>query len=219
MLPLGNGCVDFFRTRGVSERLAQVSDPRAARGRRWSLPQVLGTVLGALVLQVPSCHRLDETARTGPPRRVGELELAPIPDATWQWILPQLHLAEVRQLVVGCVPAEVRRKRVVALPEAIRTLAIDGKCLWSGWRGGCGACQVQGESRVHGVIRVLLTRARPWLFLDQQTGGAAKHDMRACAACWAQRLQTDGRLSLVEVVTLDAGYGSLRHAARIEAAG
>jgi hypothetical protein len=150
---------------------------------------------------------------------VGELELAPIPDATLQWILPQLHLAEVRQLVVGSVRDEVRRKSVVAPAGAIRTLAIDGKCLWSGRRGGCGACQVQGESRVHRVIRALLTSARPRLFLDQHTMGAAENEMGAFAAFWAQLLQTYGRLSLFEVVTLDAGYCSLRNAALIEAAG
>jgi hypothetical protein len=209
----------FFRQRGVRERLAQVSDPRHLRGRRWALPQVLETVLGALVLQVPSCHRLDEATRIGPPPRVGELRLAPIPDATFQWILPQVDRTEVRQLVVGSVRAEGRRKSISHPDRGLHTLAIDGKCLWSGRRGGCQDCQCQGAVRVHRVMRALRTSARPRLFLDQHTLGAAENEMGAFAAFWAQLLETYGRLDLVEVVTLDAGYGSLRHASLIDAAG
>src|ERR671918_141130 len=87
----------FFRKREVRGRLAQLSDPRSARGRRWPLLQVLEMVLGAL-LQIRSCHRLDEHTRTGPPLRMGE----------------------------------VRCKSAVSPDGVIRTLAIDGKCLWSG---------------------------------------------------------------------------------------
>jgi hypothetical protein len=53
------------------------------------LPQVLETVLAGLVLQIGSCHRLDERTRTGPRLYVGEVRLVPIPNATIQWILPQ----------------------------------------------------------------------------------------------------------------------------------
>jgi hypothetical protein len=35
--------------------------------------------------------------------------------------------------------AEAQRKRVVTTEGAVRTLAIDGKYLWSGRRGGCVA--------------------------------------------------------------------------------
>lgn len=209
----------FFRKRHVREQLAQVSDPRDPRGRRWALPQVLETVVGALLLQIPSCHRLDEQTRSGPPLRVGELALAPIPDATLQWILPQVDRTEVRQLVVDSVRAEVRRKSVTTPEGAIRTLAIDGKCLWSGRRGGCQDCQQQGEVRVHRVIRALLTSARPRVFLDQRTLAAAENEMGAFAAFWAQLLQTYGRLHLFELVTLDAGYCSLRNATLIDEAG
>jgi hypothetical protein len=209
----------FFRKRGVRERLAQVSDPRRAKGRRWPLPMVLETVLGALVLQIRSCHRLDEQGRTGPPQRVGELRLAPIPDATVQWILPQVDRAEVRQVLVESVRAEVRRKSVVTAAGALRTLAIDGKCLWSGRRGGCPDCQRQGAVQVHRVMRALLTSARPRLFLDQCTLGAAENEMGAFAAFWAQVLRTYGRLHLFELVTLDAGYCSRHNADLIDEAG
>src|SRR5687768_14037828 len=87
----------FFRKRRVQEQLAQVSDPRQAQGRRWPLRQVLETVVGALLLQIRSCHQVDERTRIGPPLWVGELRLAPIPDATLQWILPQVDRQEVRQ--------------------------------------------------------------------------------------------------------------------------
>jgi Transposase DDE domain len=209
----------FFRKRGVRRQLAQVSDPRRARGRRWALPRVLETVVGALVLQIGSCHRLDERTRLGPPLQVAQLQLAPIPDATLQWILPQLEVREVRQVLVESVRAEVRRKSGVTPAGAIRTLAIDGKCLWSGRRGGCPDCQVQGAVRVHRVIRALLTSARPRLFLDQRTLGAAENEMGALAGFWAQLLQTYGRLKLFEVVTLDAGYCSRHNATLIERAG
>ncbi len=197
----------FFRTRGVRQQLAHVSDPRKARGRRWALPRVLETGLGALVLQIRSCHRLDECTRTGPPLQAAELQLAPIPEATLQWILPQLDVREVRQVLVKSVRAEVRRKSVVTPAGALRTLAIDGKCLWSGRRGGCPACQMQGAVRVHRGMRALLTSACPRLFLDQGTLGAEENEMGAFAAFWVQLLQTYGRLGLWEVVTLDAGYG------------
>jgi hypothetical protein len=209
----------FFRQRSVPERLAQVSDPREARERRWSLRQVLETVLGALVRQVPSGHRLDETTRTSPPRRVGELELAPIPEAMLPWGLPQLDLTAVRQRVVGSVRDEVRRKRVIAPAGAMRTLAIDGKRLWSGRRGGCEAGQVPGEVRVHRVLRALLTSARPQLLLDHRTRGAEEKEMGALAAFWVQLLQMYGRLSRFEVVTRDAGSCSRHKATLLEAAG
>jgi hypothetical protein len=60
-----------------------------------------------LVLQIRSCHRLDECTRTGPPLQAAELQLAPIPEATLQWILPQLAVREVRQVLVKSVRAEV----------------------------------------------------------------------------------------------------------------
>ncbi len=175
--------------------------------------------VGALVLQIPSCHRLDERTRTGPPGQVGELTLAPIPDATVPWMLAQLDATEVRQVVGDSVRAEVRRKRVVTPDGAIRTLAIDGKCLWSGRRGGCPHCQVQGDVRVHRVQRALLTSARPRIFLEQRTRGAGENERGAFAAFWLQLLQTYGRLELWEVVTLDAGYCSLKNATRIDGAG
>jgi len=98
-------------------------------------------------------------------------------------------------------------------------LAIDGKCLWRGQRGGCADCQAQGAVRVHRVLRALLTSARPRVFLDHRTLGAEENEIGAFAAFWAQLLQPYGRLSLWEVVTLDAGYGSRKHATLIDAAG
>jgi hypothetical protein len=147
-------------------------------------------VLGALILPIPSGHRLDESTRTGPPLGVGELALGPLPDATLQWMLPPLERTEVRQMVVESVRAEVRRKRVVTPPGALRTWALDGKCLWRGKRGGCAACQAQGAVRGHRVMRALLTRARPRVFLDHRTLGAEENEIGALAAFWAQRLQT-----------------------------
>jgi len=176
-------------------------------------------VLGALLLQIRSCHQLDERTRMGPPRRMGELRLAPIPDATVPWILAQVDRGEVRQVLVDSVRAEVRRKSVVTPEAVIRTLAIDGKCLWSGRRGGCPDCQGQGELRVHRVLRALLTSARPRLFLEHRTLAAEEHELGAFAAFWAQLLQTYGRLHLFELVTLDAGYCSLANATAIDATG
>jgi hypothetical protein len=209
----------FFRKRAVREQLARVSDPRRARGRRWALPQVLETVLGALVRQIPSGPRLEEQTRTGPPLRVGELRRAPIPEATRRWILPQLDRTEVRQVLVASGRAEVRRKSRVTPDGALRTWAIDGKCLWSGRRGGCQDCQEQGAVRGQRGLRALLTRARPRLFLDQRTLGAAAHAIGAFAAFWTPLPQVYGRMNRFEVVTLDAGYGSLSHATLIDAAG
>jgi hypothetical protein len=180
---------------------------------------VLETVLGALLLQIRSYHQLDEWTRTGPPRRVGELRLAPMPDATVQRLLPQMDRNEVRQVLVDSVRAEGRRKSVVTPTGAIRTLAIDGKCLWSGRRGGCPDGQLRGAVRGHRVLRALLTSARPRLFLDQRTLGAEEHEMGAFAAFWAQLLQTYGRLHLCALVTLEAGDHSLSNAHLIDGAG
>jgi hypothetical protein len=126
---------------------------------------------------------------------------------------------EVRQVLVDSVRSEVRRKSVATPEGAIQTLAIDGRCLWRGRRGGCLECQVQGSMRVHRVLLALLTSARPRLFLDQRTLVAAENEMGAFAAFWAQLLQTYGRLHLFELVTLEAGYCSLANAILIDAAG
>jgi hypothetical protein len=98
---------------------------------------VLETVLAGLVLQIRSCRRLDERPRTGPALWLGAMRLAPIPDATVQWILPRLDRREVRQVLVESVRAEVRRKSVVTPTGAIRHRGHpdpvpDGKSLWSG---------------------------------------------------------------------------------------
>ena len=97
----------FFRKRDVGGQLGRVADPQQAHGRRWTLLQVLETVVGGLLLQIRSCHQLDERTRTGPPRRVGERRLAPIPDARVQGILPWLEEVSVWGEVCRC------RRRVV----------------------------------------------------------------------------------------------------------
>jgi hypothetical protein len=203
----------------VRERLAQVAAPRDRRGRQWALSRVLETGRGALLLQIRSCHQLDEQTRTGPRLQGGERRLAPIPAATLPWILPQLDPTEVRQVLVDSVRAEVRRKRVTTPAGAMRTLAIEGQGLWSGRLGGCKACQVQGGSRVHRVVRALLTRARPRILLEQRPLAADEHEMGAFTAFWAPLCQTYGRLPLFEVVTLDAGYCSRHNARLIDGAG
>jgi hypothetical protein len=47
---LGQRVSRWFRQWGVRQPLAQVADPRQARGRGWAMPQVVETGLGALVL-------------------------------------------------------------------------------------------------------------------------------------------------------------------------
>ncbi|HSF29365.1 MAG TPA: ISAs1 family transposase [Candidatus Tectomicrobia bacterium] len=144
--------------------------------------------------------------------------MAPIPDATLQWMVPQVDRHEVRQVLVESVRAEVRRKSVRTPAGVLRTLAIDGKCLWRGERGGPD-CQQQGSVRGHRVIRALLTSARPQLFIDQYTLGAAENEMGAFEVFWRQLRQAYGRLSLFEAVTLDAGYCSRHNATLIATAG
>jgi hypothetical protein len=128
-------------------------------------------------------------------------------------------VGEVRQVLVESVRAEVRRKSVVSPVGGLRTLAIDGKCLWRGRRGGCPACQVQGNVRGHRVMRALLTSASPRLFLDQRPLAAEEKAMGAFAASWGQLLDTYDRLRLFEVVTLDAGDAPVGNASLIAAAG
>jgi hypothetical protein len=171
------------------------------------------------MLQIRSCHRLDERTRAGPALQVAEIRLAPIPAATLQWILPQVDVGAVRQMLVESVRAGVRRKSIVTPAGTLRTLAIEAKCGWSGRRGGWAACQVQGAVRVHRVMRALLTSARPRLCLEQRPLTAAENEMGAFAAFWDHLLQTYGRLHLFEVVTLDAGYCSLRNATLVATAG
>lgn len=67
------------------------------------------------------------------------------------------------------VRTEVWHKSVVTPAGVLRTLAIDGRGLWSGRRGGCPDCQVQGDVRVLRVLRALLTSTPPRVFLDQYT--------------------------------------------------
>lgn len=209
----------FFRKRGVRERLAQVADPRDRRGRQGALSRVLETVLGALLLPIRSGHQVDEQTRTGPRLQGGELRLAPLPDAPLPGILPQRDPTEGRQVLVDSVRAEVRRKSVTTPAGASRTLALDGKGLWRGRRGGCAACQGQGGRRVPRVVRALLTSARPRICLEQRTLAADEHEMGAFTAFGAPLCQRYGRLHLCEVVTLAAGDGSRHNARRLEGAG
>jgi hypothetical protein len=62
------------------------------------------------------------------------------------------------------------------------------------------------------LTKIGITSTRPRVFLDQRTLAADENEMGALAAFWAPLLQAYGRLSLFEVVTLEAGYCSLHNA-------
>lgn len=111
----------------------RIKDPRARRGRRWSLRSLLTATFVSMVAMERSCRGVERLTddlrgcrkRFGIPRRV--------PDSTLARLFARLDdEAGLRQLLIDDIQRARRRKALEPTQLPINAVAIDGKTIWCG---------------------------------------------------------------------------------------
>jgi predicted transposase YbfD/YdcC len=201
----------------------QVTDPRARRGRRWSLRSLLmATVIGMVALKrsfrgvervtdnLSGCRkRLDISRR--------------VPDSTLARFYSRLDdEAGLREVLVKDITRAERRKALEPTELPLTTVAIDGKTIWcDSFEVDDPACQAmpqqtQGYFRIHALHAVLISVAtQPCI--DQLLVPKETNEMGALPLLIASLVAAYGE-SFIEVVTVDAGMTSAQNARVITAA-
>jgi len=194
------------RSRCLNPR--HVTDPRARRGRRYSLVRVWRTALLSLCLLAQSARRATALGRDLRGRQVCGIGRTALSD-----LISRLDDQEVRDVLHAQVHEEMRRKalRPVGLP--IGVLAIDGKTVWTGDEKVNVFCQqshkVDGTPYWHfRVVRAVLVSAAAPVCIDQAPIPANTNDMGVLAAFLDELLREYDKSLLFEVLTMDAGFCS-----------
>ena len=198
----------FLKQVGLADQItAALTDPRHAKGRRWSFGHLVDVLVTGAVLQAPSLAEVEDRSAQAGPR---------VPDSTLAYTLERLDPRPLRAVLRQQVRALLRSKvlRPDSLPFGV--LAIDGKTSWTGPHPGDGACQPQGATWHLRWMRAVLTSARSRPCIDQDVIPAATNEMGHFATFWASLQRAYTRTDLFRLVTLDAGYTSKDHAALID---
>lgn len=220
----------FFRKKRSWLSWEQVPDPRKPKGRRWSLPRMLQTILAGLVVLKGSMRALD-AALTG-----GDVALAQlgagvrIPDSTLQAAVPRVKPEGVREVLVNWVRQALRNKvlddppRRPGDPRPLRFAVIDGKNVYTGKEASNEYSQrirprVGPVRYLNRVLRVLWIGPGPRLVLDQRPIAADSNDMGTLIPLLKQMEESYGELSFLEGVSVDAGMTSRENADAINARG
>ena len=200
-----------FRKRGRALQAKGVTDPRSARGKRYSLVRVWRTALLSLCLLSQSARRAVAVGRDLSGRVVCGIGRTALSD-----LVARLDPEEVRGQLHSQVHEELHRKslRPVGLPVGV--VAIDGKTVWTGDEKVNAFCQrshkEDGTPYWHfRVVRAVLVSAAAPVCIDQIPIPADTNDMDGL------RRQYD-KSRLFEVLTMDAGFCSEANARRIDAA-
>jgi predicted transposase YbfD/YdcC len=201
------------RTHGLD--FDSVRDPRARRGRRWTLGSLLKATVVSMVAMERSfrgAERLTEELRgcrkhLGIPRRV--------PDSTLANLFARFDdESGLRDILVRDVHRAHRRKALEPTELPISAVAIDGKTIWCGRKEvDDPACQAMPHSdqtyfRLHTLHAVLIsTASQPCI--DQFLVPKETNEMGALPQ-FIQALVD--AYSFLEVVTVDAGMTSADNA-------
>lgn len=218
----------FFRKNRSWLPWEQVPDPRKRRGRRWSLPQMLQTLLAGLVVLKGSMRALDAALTEGDEALAQLGAGVRIPDATLQATVPQVKPEGIRQVLVDWVRQALRNKvlddppRRPGDPRPLRFAAIDGKNVYTGkeasnkysQRTRPGGVLVRYLNR---VLRVLWIGPGPRLVLDQRPIAADSNDMGTLIPLLEQMEESYGDMSFLEGISVDAGMTSKKNADAIDA--
>jgi hypothetical protein len=204
--------------RSPALRPKAVKDPRARRGKRYSLVRVWRTTLLALCLMSQSVRRATAVGRD----LEGRLTCG-IGRTALSGVMSRLAVPEVRGRLHAQVHEEMRRKslRPVGLPVGVA--AIDGKTVWTGDEKVNAFCQrshkEDGTPYWHfRVVRAVLVSAAAPVCIDQAPIPAATNDMGVFPAFLDDLLREYGRSRLFEVLTMDAGFCSEENARLVDKA-
>jgi predicted transposase YbfD/YdcC len=171
---------------------AALTDPRKARGRRWSFGTLVDVLLTGALLQCPSLAAVERASDT----------------------LERLDPRPLRAVLRQQVRDLLRRKTLQPHGLPFGVLTIDGKTLWTGDYAADPACQAQDGVWNLRVMRAVLTSAPSRPCIDQDIIPAATNEMGHFEAFWRSLRRAYGRTDLFRLVTLDAGYSS-KHTARL----
>jgi len=201
-----------IRKRSQSLAPRGVTDPRARRGRRYSLTRVWRTALLALCLLTESARRAVAVGRDLHGRVACCIGRTALSD-----LLSRLKPEEVRGRLLAQVHEEMHRKslRPVGLPVGV--LAIDGKTVWTGDEKVNDFCQRShkddGTPYWHfRVVRAVLVSAAAPVCIDQMPIPAATNDMGVLPAFLDALRREYDKSRLFEVLTMDAGFCSQANA-------
>jgi len=205
-------------------RFDSVPDPRAAQGKRRSLPTLM---LASLLGMLAGCRKLREvedlTDELGP---TGQQYLGGrIPDTTLHDLLahPRLEVDPVCQQLWAQVKLQGRLKRLKPLGLPCGTVAIDGKkvhCLSHDALADAQAVTLGSGAPAYYLLRVqraVLTSAAGKPALDPQGIPPDTNEMGAFAAFFETVARVHG--DLFEIATLDAGTPSRANADLVVQAG
>lgn len=193
-----------------------VTDPRARRGRRWKLSELLdGLFLGLLggcrTLREVESHteELGETGRRYVSRR--------IPDTTLWELLPRLPVDDLQDKLAAQVRSLQRSKRLAPEGLPCGAISIDGKGIGKLEHDAEGQAQMSHapDGSVYWLGRVLraaLVSSPTSVCLGQMSIGARTNEMGMFAAFFEALVQRYGRSELFELVMVDAGMTSLANA-------
>jgi len=200
-----------------------LTDPRARRGRRWRLRDLLSAAFFGLLSGCPTLREVEgQTDDAGPwmrhrvPRRV--------PDTTLWDLLPRLASPELRAKLHHQVRAAWRSKSLTPEGLPCGVVAIDGKGLGALEHDADGTAQRNYRSHdgtpywLARSLRAVLTSAEARPCLDQVAIGARTNEMGSFAAFFGDLMATYGAGDLFEIITVDAGLTSRANADLIVAA-
>jgi predicted transposase YbfD/YdcC len=195
----------------------RVRDPRARRGRRWSLRSLLSATFVGMVAMEHSFRGVERLTddlsgcrrRLNIPRRV--------PDSTLANLYARLaDEAGLRQVLIDDIQRARRRKALEPTELPITAVAIDGKTIWCDRHEvNDPACQAMPQDdqtyfRLHTLHAVLISVAtQPCI--DQLLVPKETNEMGALPTLVDNLIESYGK-SFIEVVTLDAGMTSAENA-------
>ena len=191
---------------------AGVTDPRARRGRRWSLRALVGAAFAGMLCAVRSLRAVEDlTALMAGASQRGFGFGRRVPDSTLEPVVRRLDPEELRARLRAQVRSLQRAKALEERDLPLGLAAIDGKCIYSGRRRVHPACQRQQEDGrppryLLRVLRAALISSPTKVCLDQVHIPAETNERGAFDAFWQTLVSAYGRSGLFEAVSLDAGF-------------
>jgi predicted transposase YbfD/YdcC len=205
-------------------RWGDLTDPRARRGRRWKLTELVSALFKGMLAACPTLRAVEGmTDEMGPqgrqdvPRRV--------PDTTLWALIPRLSVKELRAKNHQQVRAAWRSKSLQPIGLPCGVVAIDGKGLGALEHDANGAAQKAHRAHdgtpywLSRMLRAVLTSAEARPCLDQMPIGAKTNEMGEFGRFFDGLMEAYGGGDLFEVVTVDAGMTSKANGDRVHAAG
>lgn len=212
----------FLAARLPELRLSNVRDPRASRGRRWHISQLLVATLTGLMT---GCKSLaDVEAMTDSLSRCMR-RLLRIPrrlaDTTLRDTLCRMPIESLRALLHRAIRAARRRKALKPVGLPFHMAAMDGKaCVLTSWAGAYSQRVLPESGRPFGLLRSVTTTlataaGKPCIDINPIPS-------RTNEMGWFQTALTDlleAYPDLFEVVSYDAGANSEANARAVIDAG